>query len=77
MMHAARLDNSERLRRVADLLADGGEYTTLEIIHQADVRAVNSIASELRRNGYDVRCKCLGRGLFVYWLNASGKGPEL
>lgn len=68
MMHAARIDHSERLRRVADLLSGGDEYTTLEIIQQAGVCAVNSIVSELRHNGYDVRCKCLGRGLFVYWI---------
>lgn len=67
-MHAARLDHSPRLQRVADLLADGREYTTREISRQADVFAVNSIMAELRANGYDVRCKCLGRGLFVYWI---------
>lgn len=67
-MHAARLDHSPRLQRVADLLADGREYSTREISRQADVFAVNSIVAELRANGYDVRCKCLGRGLFVYWI---------
>lgn len=67
-MHAARLDHSPRLQRVADLLADGREYSTREISRQADVYAVNSIVAELRANGYDVQCKCLGRGLFVYWI---------
>lgn len=67
-MHAARIDHSERLQRVAALLAGGGEYSTLEIIQQAGVCAVNSIISELRANGRDVRCKCIGRGVYVYWM---------
>lgn len=68
MMHAARLDHSERLQRVAALLAGGGEYTTLEIIQQAGVCAVNSIIAELRANGRDVRCKAISRGIYVYWI---------
>lgn len=68
MMHAARLAHSERLQRVDALLVGGGEYSTLEIIQQAGVCAVNSIISELRNNGRDVRCKCVARGVYVYWI---------
>lgn len=56
-MKAARLENSARLRRVADLLADGREYSTLDIIIGAGVCAVNSCVAELRDNGLDVRCR--------------------
>lgn len=56
-MKAARLENSARLRRVADLLADGREYSTLDIIIGADVCAVNSCIAELRDNGLAISCR--------------------
>lgn len=56
-MNAAQLDKSDRLQKVAKLLGRGGEYTTMEIIQKAGVCAVNSIISELRQNGYDIRCE--------------------
>lgn len=59
-MKAASIDKSERLRRVDDLLADGAERSTLEIIQQAGVVAVNSIVSELRANGREIHCRRLG-----------------
>lgn len=55
-MHAARLEHSDRLQRVADLLADGQRYSTLDIIMAAGVCAVNSCVAELRANGMDIRC---------------------
>ncbi len=65
-MHAARLDHSPRLQRVADLLADGREYSTREISRQADVYAVNSIVAELRANGLEILCRRCG-DVWVYW----------
>lgn len=59
-MHAARLDHSDRLQRVAALLADGVPRSTLEIICGAHVCAVNSIAAELRMNGVAVACQRVG-----------------
>jgi hypothetical protein len=56
-MNAAHLGSSERLQRVFKLLSKGGEYTTLEIIQQAGVCAVNSVISELRANGFDISCE--------------------
>ena len=50
-MHAARLDRSPRLQRVYDLLSDGREYSTRDIIRGAEVCAVNSCIAELRENG--------------------------
>ena len=59
-MHAARWDRSDRLRRVIEVLADGREHTTYEIVHAAQVCAVNSIVAELRANGYRIACQRRG-----------------
>ncbi len=56
-MHAARLDDSARLRRVRRVLTDGAEHSTMDIVTRANVRAVNSIISELRANGLDIACR--------------------
>jgi hypothetical protein len=67
-MHAARVENSLRLQRVEKLLSTGKKYTTLDIIKKAKVCAVNSIISELRWNGMDIKCKREGN-LWFYWEN--------
>ena len=36
-MNAASIESSERLNRVLDLLSLGGEFTTLDIIKNANV----------------------------------------
>lgn len=59
-MHAARLSHSDRLQRVRALLADGLPRTTMEIIAQARVCAVNSIIAELRHNGLAIHCQRVG-----------------
>lgn len=56
-MHAARIHTSERLQRVDTLLADGNPHSTMEIIHAANVCAVNSIIAELRANGRMITCQ--------------------
>lgn len=56
-MHAASITSSERLQRVLAVLEDGEEHTTYEILHQAQVCAVNSIVAELRTNGYHIDCR--------------------
>lgn len=68
-MKAARLENSARLRRVADLLADGREYSTLDIIIGAGVCAVNSCIAELRDNGLAIACRREGN-IWLYRLEA-------
>ena len=50
-MHAARLSRSARLRRVQELLRDGRERSTRDIVRAAHVCAVNSCIAELRGNG--------------------------
>ena len=67
-MHAASIEKSERLGRVLDLLSKGGEFTTLDIIRQVNVCAVNSIVAELRQNGFDIDCQRRGDKWF-YRLN--------
>ena len=66
-MNAATLENSDRLRRVLAVLADGNERTTLDIIAYARVCAVNSCIAELRANGLDISCRRQG-DLWYYQL---------
>lgn len=66
-MNHANLSKSKRLQRVANLLRQGGEYSTLDIVTRAQVCAVNSIISELRANGYRISCRRRG-DLFLYQL---------
>ena len=63
-MNAASIESSERLNRVLNLLSLGGEFTTLDIIKNANVCAVNSIISELRQNGFDINCQRRGEKWF-------------
>ena len=55
-MHAANIKNSDRLKRVASVLRDRKEHSTMDIIKAASVCAVNSIISELRANGWVIDC---------------------
>ncbi len=65
-IHFARLENSARLKRVKRILDDGEPHSTREIIFVADVCAVNSIVSELRENGYPVRCDRKSKNRWIY-----------
>lgn len=58
--HAARVSESNRLQRVDQLLADGREYSTLEIMALCQVCAINSVISELRSNGRKIECRRRG-----------------
>jgi len=59
-MNAASIEKSKRLQRVDDLLSNGKRFSTLEIMKYANVCAVNSCVSELRRNGRDIKCERTG-----------------
>ena len=76
-MNAARLDRSARLQRVCALLADGREYSTLEIVQRARVCAVNSIVAELRDNGLSIDCRQVhppeGGRLWLYRLSGAAR----
>ena len=56
-MKAARLDRSDRLQRVLDALADGGDHSTRDLIVEAEVCAVNSCVAELRDQGHAIECR--------------------
>ena len=75
-MHAASLERSARLRRVRDLLADGREHSTLDIVREAQVCAVNSIVAELRANGLDITCRQERRREGTVWLYRMATGPQ-
>ena len=65
-IHAARLETSERLQRVARYLSDGQWHSTRDIVYGANVIAVNTAVAELRHNGVGVECRCKGRGVYEY-----------
>ena len=56
-MHAARLAHSPRLQSALAALGDGAEHSTLDLVHEAGVCAVNSVIAELRANGYAIHCR--------------------
>ena len=56
-MNAANPKKSQRLKRVLSVLNDGCEHSTRDLIHAAEVCAVNSIIAELRCNGHDIECR--------------------
>jgi hypothetical protein len=72
-MHCAKLNKSDRLKRVAKFLDDRKKHSTLEIIKGANVCAVNSIVSELRANGLDIDCSRKG-DVWFYKLRSCGRG---
>lgn len=67
-MHYARIEKSERLKRVKELLQDGRCHSTLNIVQNARVCAVNSCVSELRANGCDIDCQRKG-DIWYYRMN--------
>lgn len=68
-MHAAKRLTS-RLYRMLMYLKDVGDRgaTTRDIIINADVCAVNSIAAELKTQGYRIECKRESKSVFRYKL---------
>jgi len=67
-MHYAKLDKSDRLQRVYNLLRQEGPQTTMQIIQKANVAAVSSIVSELRAQGIIIECEPIRRGIYKYTL---------
>ena len=55
-MNHARFETSDRLQKTLEYLIDGKPRSTREIMHGADICAVNSAVDELRENGFDVPC---------------------
>lgn len=67
-----RLRNAPRLRRVYRLLAQGGEYSTLEITRETGTVAAGAACADLRKKGIGVDCQTRklpnGRVIWVYSL---------
>lgn len=76
-IHAARVENSPRLRRVLALLRDRGTSgaTSMEIIQEARTAAPAACVAELRDNGYRIDCKQEGRK-WRYTLKLLGDASE-
>lgn len=57
-MHHATLKSSPRLQRALRALqAANGEISTMELIKEAGICAVNSVIAELRANGAEINCR--------------------
>ncbi len=69
-IHAATIDGSKRLQRVAKFLGDGLPHSTRDIILACDVCAVNSIVQELRdpKNGFVIVCKQIKNDRWEYTM---------
>ena len=71
-IHAARIKHSDRLKRVLAVLQCGTPQSTMHIQHTAQVCAVGTCVSELRRNGFDIICNQRsrddGRRVWYYTL---------
>ena len=78
-MHAASVERSQRLKRVLEFLESRGERgaTSLELANEARTVAPGTCISELRHQGYSIRCEQVKLGdkrVWRYWLT---KGPML
>lgn len=69
-MNSAKIGTSERLQRVAQLLSDGKEHSTRDIVVGADVCAVNSVIAELRDNGHIIVCSRRDGNFYYRQLSA-------
>lgn len=76
-MHAAKLEDSPRLRKVLAFLRRHGPATTIQIVKGCEVCAVNSIIAELRSNGLTIKCGAVKgqRGVYQYTLVEAGQLP--
>ena len=66
-IHNAKLLKSDRLKRVFNILMDGNQHTTRDLIRKARVCAVNQIISELRANAIGINCE-RRQNKWFYWL---------
>lgn len=65
MIHFANAKKSNRLRKVLSYLKDRGNRgaTTRDLVEATGQVAINSIAAELRAQGYRISCTFQGRSL--------------
>ena len=69
-MNAARLEKSDRLRRVLKLLKRVKQASTRDIVERAKVVAVSAAVAELRQQGHDITCQRRGA---VWWYSLRAK----
>lgn len=76
-MHNADIDRSARLKRTLDILKafpDGATSWQIQTLSNSMAPATD--ISELRQNGYDIRCRYFGRtstGRKIYQFRLNGK----
>ena len=75
-MHAATLARSPRLQRVLEVLRDGAEHSTQDLVLTAQVCAVNSIIAELRANGCVITCRQAPGEHGRVWLYRLSREPS-
>jgi hypothetical protein len=80
-MHNAKLETSDRLKRLHEFLVKRGEHgaTTAEIQEETRSQAVHSDVSELRACGYDIHCAYVGTneaGRKVYLYRLRGRRSD-
>lgn len=68
-MNSARIEKSKRLQSVDKALSKGVEMSTKELIQATGMCAINSIISELRDNGKDIRCQRRGGAWYYLMIN--------
>ena len=75
-MHAASVQNSERLRRFIEALRRAGMngLTTRDLIQKTGDCAISAIAAECRENGYVVDCTRESRTTWRYRLIEKAQG---
>ena len=61
-MHYADIRTSERLQRVLRYLYSQFDATGMDIITCAGVASLTAAISELRENGYNIKCRVIGKG---------------
>ena len=75
--HYAIAHRSERLKRIYNLLKDGREYTSRQIVKLANVIALSASIDEMRKNGFCISCHYVrttdtGARVYVYQLKKGG-----
>ncbi len=69
-MNAARIEKSDRLRRVLRALKSRKQLSTRDIIEKTGCCAINSAVAELRQNGHAITCQRRGD---VWWYSLRAK----
>ena len=72
VIHAALMENSPRLRRVAWFLSDRKPHSTREIVRECDVCAIPAIKAELIHPKNKLEIECKRKGDYYYYTLTGG-----